>query len=679
MHNNTARRANLLHPLLCALLALTLAGCGDDSSSNSLNSSSATLQPFIMHGVPISVAFAGSEYSYRPAPNNPSGRVLAYTVVNKPDWAVFNETTGELFGTPQEEDVGITGNVQIAVSDGTTNATVGPFRIRVIPKAPSERRWGAVSISGNPPTSITPGAAYRFVPTVSNPDGGPLSFSIINLPSWATFNTATGALAGTPKSDNVGTYSNIIISVSADGPPFSLPAFSIQVQATGSDAPTISGTPATTVAAGGSYSFTPSVTDPSGNALTFSILNTPSWASFDAQTGELSGTAPSTARTYANIVISVSDGTNSASLAPFSIDVGASSGGGGGGVIKFHPGMYIELDAGSGGHGLSGWLATIASLKNSQGVVGVMLIQSWSALEFSEGVYTGGAGSGQGFDMVDQLLAACKAAGLQFILGYEDRAFGGAQNYSSPSSFGQLPPYFDTLENGSPGYLDAPSGTTFQGEGLQMIADVTNPIVTQRAIALVSAYGHRYDANANFEMFRTPETANAALTTSGQNGQYVAQLQAWMAGARAAFPHTGLSISANFLSDAGQFDALFNTAEQYGVGMGGPDTWPDFSTFNGTSNLVFNGSLGGTDYRGVLPWISEVQEPDENGNHGTPGQIYNFAMSGDAATGGSMHPNYFIWALDANWQGGSAFTNSQILGFVASVNGAVNTARPARL
>src|ERR1700691_2689837 len=105
MHNNYARRAGLLlHPLFCALLALCLAGCGDDSSSNSLDSnSSAAPQPFIMHGVPISVAFAGSEYIYRPAPNNPSGRVLSYSVVNKPDWAVFNETTGELSGTPQQD------------------------------------------------------------------------------------------------------------------------------------------------------------------------------------------------------------------------------------------------------------------------------------------------------------------------------------------------------------------------------------------------------------------------------------------------------------------------------------------------------------------------------------------------------------------------------------------------
>jgi hypothetical protein len=179
-------------------------------------------------------------------------------------------------------------------------------------------------------------------------------------------------------------------------------------------------------------------------------------------------------------------------------------------------------------------------------------------------------------------------------------------------------------------------------------------------------------------MFRTPETANAAFTGSGQNDQYVTQLQAWMAGARAAFPHTAISVSANFLSTSAQFTALFATAITYSIGMGGPDTWPNFTTFDGTSNLVFNGTYGGKDYRGILPWISEVQEPDENGNVSpSPLATYNFAMTGATDTGGSMQPNYFIWAFDASWQGGNAFTNNQILNFIASVNGAINLKAPS--
>jgi hypothetical protein len=87
-------------------------------------------------------------------------------------------------------------------------------------------------------------------------------------------------------------------------------------------APTISGTPPTSVAAGISYAFRPVATGPEGLALSFAIANKPAWAHFDAATGALSGT-PNAANvgTYTQIAISVSDGTKSALLGPFSIDV----------------------------------------------------------------------------------------------------------------------------------------------------------------------------------------------------------------------------------------------------------------------------------------------------------------------------------------------------------------------
>ena len=57
-------------------------------------------------------------------------------------------------------------------------------------------------------------SAYNFQPKASDPDGNTLTFSIQNKPSWLVFNTTTGKLSGTPSSADVGTYSNIVISVS---------------------------------------------------------------------------------------------------------------------------------------------------------------------------------------------------------------------------------------------------------------------------------------------------------------------------------------------------------------------------------------------------------------------------------------------------------------------------------
>ena len=89
---------------------------------------------------------------------------------------------------------------------------------------------------------------------------------------------------------------------------------------------TISGTPATSVTAGQAYSFTPSATDSQGRTLAFAIANMPSWASFSASSGQLSGTPSGTSvGTYSNIVIAVSDGLRSATLPAFAVQVLAGS------------------------------------------------------------------------------------------------------------------------------------------------------------------------------------------------------------------------------------------------------------------------------------------------------------------------------------------------------------------
>jgi hypothetical protein len=85
------------------------------------------------------------------------------------------------------------------------------------------------TISGTPPTTATIGKAYTFQPTASGGSGGTLTFTVANLPSWATFSTATGLLSGTPAAGAAGTYANISISVSDGSNTATLPAFTITV------------------------------------------------------------------------------------------------------------------------------------------------------------------------------------------------------------------------------------------------------------------------------------------------------------------------------------------------------------------------------------------------------------------------------------------------------------------
>jgi len=90
------------------------------------------------------------------------------------------------------------------------------------------------------------------------------------------------------------------------------------------DIPEINGSPATQINEDENYNFTPTASDDdTGDTLTFSITNKPSWASFDPITGTLTGTPGNKdVGTANNILIEVTDSAGAkASLPGFSITV----------------------------------------------------------------------------------------------------------------------------------------------------------------------------------------------------------------------------------------------------------------------------------------------------------------------------------------------------------------------
>ncbi len=326
--------------MAAALLAVALSACSGPSTSGggevdvSPDASAAPPQtPPSIKGDPDLNATVGEAYKFSPMAADSESRALVFTIENAPDWIAFDEHTGEISGTPDDGDVATYSDIVISVSNGDSTAKLATFTITVgrrprpvrpplpDPKPPSPDNH-APTIAGSPATSVTKGDGYSFAPSVNDVDGDQLRFSIANKPSWASFSTTTGKLAGSTSAAQVKTYGNIVISVSDGEATATLPAFAIEVQAGANAAPRISGTPGTRVTESAAYSFTPSASDADGDALTFSIQNKPSWASFSTANGKLSGT-PTAAQigSYGNIVISVSDGEAKSSLAAFSINV----------------------------------------------------------------------------------------------------------------------------------------------------------------------------------------------------------------------------------------------------------------------------------------------------------------------------------------------------------------------
>jgi len=164
-------------------------------------------------GTPTTTATVGGVYQFTPSASNATG----FSITNKPAWAIFDASTGVLSGTPTNANVGTYSNIVITASNGSTTVSLPAFAITVNLPAPT--------IAGTPATTATAGFWYSFVPTATNAT----SFSIANKPSWAGFDSTTGALSGTLTAASLGSFQNIVITATNSAGSVSLPAFSVTV------------------------------------------------------------------------------------------------------------------------------------------------------------------------------------------------------------------------------------------------------------------------------------------------------------------------------------------------------------------------------------------------------------------------------------------------------------------
>lgn len=139
--------------------------------------------------------------------------------------------SSKIVGIPTNEDVG-NHDINLTFSDGNGGVATQNFTLTVV------NTNDTPTITGTPNTIVNEDSSYSFTPSANDVDtGDTLVFSIINKPSWAEFNTTTGKLSGTPTNDNVGTTSDINITVTDSvGAQVSLALFDIEVVNT-NDAP----------------------------------------------------------------------------------------------------------------------------------------------------------------------------------------------------------------------------------------------------------------------------------------------------------------------------------------------------------------------------------------------------------------------------------------------------------
>ncbi|MEI7285300.1 putative Ig domain-containing protein, partial [Pectobacterium carotovorum] len=247
-----------------------------------------------------------------------------------PVWLSFNPATGTFSGTPANGDVGSL-TIKITATDGSNASVSTAFGLTVtnVNDAPV--------VSGTiPPQNIAQGGNLNVtIPagTFTDPDGDTLTLSATladgtTLPSWLSFNPATGTFSGTPANGDVG---SLTIKVTAtDGSNASVSTtFGLTVTNV-NDAPVVSGTiPAQNIAQGGSLNITipaGTFTDPDGDTLTLSATLAdgtalPSWLSFNPATGTFSGTPANGDVGNLTIKVTATDGSNASVSTTFGLSV----------------------------------------------------------------------------------------------------------------------------------------------------------------------------------------------------------------------------------------------------------------------------------------------------------------------------------------------------------------------
>ena len=232
-----AKRNRFIEVMGAIIMALSLSGCptggsGDNAALNINFTNPANASQIATPDIVVSIA----------------GTVESATEIQAVKWN--NDRGGS--GIASGKENWATGNIVLML--GTNNITITATDVDGLsstkglaverennsPGSGSGSGSTAPTISGRPSGGAAVGVNYKFAPTVNDADGDSLTFSITKKPAWATFNTSTGVLRGTPSTSHVGTYNGIVISVSDGKTSVGLPAFSIKVEAAALGSATLS-------------------------------------------------------------------------------------------------------------------------------------------------------------------------------------------------------------------------------------------------------------------------------------------------------------------------------------------------------------------------------------------------------------------------------------------------------
>jgi RHS repeat-associated protein len=263
---------------------------------------------------PPLAATVGSLYAYNATGNDPDGTPLVWSLDAAPTGMSIDPAQGTVRWTPTADELG-SQNVVLRLTNGGGLSVTQSFTVTVravnVPPV----------ITSAPPTQAGAGQAYSYAVRASDADGDSLTYSLTADPAGMTIDPATGMIRWTPTAAQVGTQSAAVLVDDGQGET-ATQTWNVVVSATPIlRPPTITSMPSSAGTVGQAYTYQVAATDPQGQALAYSLGQTPAGMTIDPSSGLVKWTPGATQTGTQTVQVIATDQAGLAANQTYSLSV----------------------------------------------------------------------------------------------------------------------------------------------------------------------------------------------------------------------------------------------------------------------------------------------------------------------------------------------------------------------
>jgi RHS repeat-associated protein len=189
---------------------------------------------------PKTEAIPGVPYVYLAAATDPDGDPLHFTLLTGPAGMAVDAATGKVTWAPQQADLG-SHAVALRVDDGRGGSAEQDFTVDAIAAPPNR----PPVFTSTPVVDAAVNTPYSYPATATDPDGEPLTFSVVGGPQGLGIGPMSGLLTWTPAAGQLGVQ-NVTVQVQDGSGGTATQTFAVNVAPeAGNHPPVIISTPPT--------------------------------------------------------------------------------------------------------------------------------------------------------------------------------------------------------------------------------------------------------------------------------------------------------------------------------------------------------------------------------------------------------------------------------------------------